>query len=468
MLRSVGHLLNRQQSAAWGAWVEMTIRRGFMLRGVEHQRNRQQSAAWGAWVERTNEHAAFMRKLRKGVDFMVSRYSALAFNRWWYLNHLQHERARSAERMKLALRYSINHHLSSSWVAWHSSWAESTKKLHAMRQSLSHLLRCKLSRSWNMWLETTTECTTLHQKMLALSIHLTGRALSVGFVSWHQWARRRANDQAVLSLSTLVCMLDRSLERTFRTWHAMVVGLWRRSSYLQYALGHMRDRALALAWRAWLETASQSAAAAPPRLLPLVDDVAPPPPLRPLPAPAPSGRAPPPRRPPSPPPRAVLGKHVRARQPPPAPPQDRSPSRQRVGGTAAAAHRLARRRSASRESAPPQAHPRRPAPPPPAALQPRRAAAPASREQKASVSPSTAALLATPRPARPRPARPHPARPRDYDHSTSYSSPNTVWRSTEGPNRLRWHAMPMLESQSTPRRLQFAEWEANAPSGVAI
>ena len=66
----------------WHAtWQELVRKRESMRRSLGHMLNRQLSRGWGAWVEMARA-AAFMQKLRKGVSIMVNRKLAVGFAAW--------------------------------------------------------------------------------------------------------------------------------------------------------------------------------------------------------------------------------------------------------------------------------------------------------------------------------------------------------------------------------------------------
>ena len=49
-----------------------------MTRGLKHMLNRDLSRGFGAWVEMREERLAFMQTLRKGLSFLVNRGCASA------------------------------------------------------------------------------------------------------------------------------------------------------------------------------------------------------------------------------------------------------------------------------------------------------------------------------------------------------------------------------------------------------
>ena len=71
--------------------------------------------------------AELLRKLRKGLSFMMNRKLAVGFATW-----IERSFGGSEDPMERALRYLLNHHLSRGWLAWMEVWAEKKRKITAV------------------------------------------------------------------------------------------------------------------------------------------------------------------------------------------------------------------------------------------------------------------------------------------------------------------------------------------------
>ena len=133
-------------------WAEVVRKRTALRKGLGHLLNRQLSRGWGAWVEMAAERATFMQKLRKGLGFMLNRKLAVGFATWRERVHGGRD-----DPMSKALRYFLNRNLARGWVCWHSLWEAKRAKLESMRRSLSHMLNRQLSRGFGAWFEMAVE-----------------------------------------------------------------------------------------------------------------------------------------------------------------------------------------------------------------------------------------------------------------------------------------------------------------------
>merc|ERR1711991_94016 len=99
------------------------------------------------------ERAAFMRKLRLGVSYVVHRKLALGLCSWRFA--IEQQRAQQAQRGKMsrALIYMMQCGQSRGWSAWHAAWVELVAKRASLRRGLAHMLNRGLSRGWGAWVE---------------------------------------------------------------------------------------------------------------------------------------------------------------------------------------------------------------------------------------------------------------------------------------------------------------------------
>ena len=188
MRKSLGHMLNHGLSRGWGAWIEMAIERAEFLRklrdlrqGLRRMTNRKLALGWNAWystweegarkryvqqrglghtashglsrewrswVKMASEHAEIIRKLRKGLSFMINRKMALGFAGW--LSAIGHKQMREAQQgnMTKAALHLMNRELSRGWTTWYTTWEDLQAKRETMRKSLGHMLNRGLSRGW--------------------------------------------------------------------------------------------------------------------------------------------------------------------------------------------------------------------------------------------------------------------------------------------------------------------------------
>ena len=107
-----------------------------MQRSLKHMLNRELSKGFGAWLEMAIERAAFMQKLRHGLSMLVNRTMALGFGAW---------KSRvfggvSDDPMAKALMYFLNQGLARGWECWQATYEEERAKRESMRKSLGHLV----------------------------------------------------------------------------------------------------------------------------------------------------------------------------------------------------------------------------------------------------------------------------------------------------------------------------------------
>ena len=95
--------------------------------------NRGLSRGLSAWVQMAVDHAAFMRKLRRGLGFMANQKQAIYFSTW------RVHTARRYDPTTRALIYVVSRELSRGWNTWHSSWAAQAHKRVCSARCLSHL-----------------------------------------------------------------------------------------------------------------------------------------------------------------------------------------------------------------------------------------------------------------------------------------------------------------------------------------
>ena len=63
-------------------WAVLKAKRESMRKSLGHLLNRQLSRGWGAWLEMAQERGEFMQKLRKGLSYLVNRKLATGFAGW--------------------------------------------------------------------------------------------------------------------------------------------------------------------------------------------------------------------------------------------------------------------------------------------------------------------------------------------------------------------------------------------------
>ena len=144
-------------SKPWGAFVHREMSRGFgwhshwearrarlasMRRSLGHLLNREQSRGFCAWVL----IAAALDAMRRGLLFMLKRTLALGFASWSGRSGVV-----GVEPMSKALRYFVHREMSRGWVGWHSHWEARRARLASMRRSLGHLLNREQSRGFCAW-----------------------------------------------------------------------------------------------------------------------------------------------------------------------------------------------------------------------------------------------------------------------------------------------------------------------------
>ena len=103
-----------------------------MRRSLSHMLNRQLSRGYGAWVEMAADRAAFLQKLRKGLSFMLNRQLAAGFAGW----RASWDATVADTAMSRALSYFVNRELARGWLGWSSAWEEAVRKRAAIRRSL--------------------------------------------------------------------------------------------------------------------------------------------------------------------------------------------------------------------------------------------------------------------------------------------------------------------------------------------
>ena len=295
MRKSLGHMLNHGLSRGWGAWIEMAIERAEFLRklrdlrqGLRRMTNRKLALGWNAWystweegarkryvqqrglghtashglsrewrswVKMASEHAEIIRKLRKGLSFMINRKMALGFAGW--LSTIGHKQMREAQQghMTKAALHLMNRELSRGWTTWYTTWEALKAKCETTRKSLIHMLNRGLSRGWGAWLEMAIERADVLRTLRKGLSWMTIRELVLSFREWRSAIAPRDDPMS----KALGYLMSRKLALGWTTWHSTwEEGAYRRS-VLHRGVGHIVSRGLSRGWSAWAALASERA-----------------------------------------------------------------------------------------------------------------------------------------------------------------------------------------------------------------
>ena len=235
-------------------WEVLKAKRDSMRKSLGHLLNRNLSRGWGAWVEMAVERAAFMQKLRKGLSRMVNRKLAVGLLRG------ARRAAPRDDPMSKALSYFLNRELARGWVAWHSTWAVLKAKRESMRKSLGHLLNRGLSRGWGAWLEMAQERAEFMQKLRKGLSFIVNRKLAVGLQAGRSRLRSCMRRTSQHMSRALLHLLHRELSRGWSGWHSTWLKLVAQRESMRKSLGHLLHRGLSRGWGAWVEMAVERAA----------------------------------------------------------------------------------------------------------------------------------------------------------------------------------------------------------------
>ena len=110
MSRGLKHMLNRELSRGWLAWIYMReaalARMASMRHGMGHMLNRELSRGWLSWCELVSSRFEFLELLRRGLFFIVNRQLAACYYTW--IGQLEfarrHERGLGALRLEVLAR----------------------------------------------------------------------------------------------------------------------------------------------------------------------------------------------------------------------------------------------------------------------------------------------------------------------------------------------------------------------------
>ena len=98
-----------------------------MKKSLIHLLNRELSRGFVAWVEMAEEARYFMQKLRKGLSMFTNRGLALGFAGWLHCVSLAHSQERKKAAMGKALSFFVNRELSRGWLGWQASCGSVSK-----------------------------------------------------------------------------------------------------------------------------------------------------------------------------------------------------------------------------------------------------------------------------------------------------------------------------------------------------
>jgi len=272
-VNALSYSINRMLALGWSAWFstwEGANKRSVLQRGVRQMINRGLSRGWGAWVEMAVERAEVVRKLRKGLSFVISRKVALGFAGW--LSAIGHKQMREAQQghMTKALLHLMNRELSRGWTTWYTTWEALKAKRGSMRKSLSHMLNHGLSRGWGAWLEMAVERGEIIRKLLKGLSFVINRKVALGFAGWLsaiilQQMRETQQGQKTKALlhlmnkAALLHLMNRELSRGWSAWYLTLPALKAMRDVSRISLSYLRHRGLSLGFGAWLKIASARA-----------------------------------------------------------------------------------------------------------------------------------------------------------------------------------------------------------------
>jgi len=316
MRKSVGYLLKRELSQAWGAWVEMSAERAEVIRklrkgaslpplwslgcafsgwmfstvskvkALKHLMHQVQlSRGLHAWSDIAVERAESMRKLRKGASFMIIQRAALAFARW--LSAMQTDRASKslhhlfrqvqlargwsawlemgAERgdfmlmMKMSMELLAHRELSRGLVGLLSAWKAGKANRESIHKRLGQVRNRMLSRGFGAWSKIADERAAFLLSLPQVASRLTKRKLVLGFADWCTAFEFDVGSARSISKARMH-YVDCGLARGWRAWHATWEELTAKRESMRKGLGHLRSRCESRGFDAWMAMASDRAA----------------------------------------------------------------------------------------------------------------------------------------------------------------------------------------------------------------
>jgi len=225
-----------------------------MQRARWHLLNRELSRGFRAWLAMAIGRVRLIQNLRWGLSRMRTRKLSLGFASW---------RAACAPReggylTSKALRHFMYRGLSNGWNAWQSKWAALTAKRELLLKSLGHFLKKGLARGFGAWLEMADQRYAALDLMSKGADFLANRGGRRQLFSAFIWLAERADTMRLVAavIGRLQMSIQRRLQEKWTLWLERVVEGVQTQQYsdmlLRKALFYMVNQKLAKGFSRWV------------------------------------------------------------------------------------------------------------------------------------------------------------------------------------------------------------------------